>query len=894
VLDVPVPLQTALADRYRLERELGQGGMATVYLAHDLRHDRKVAIKVLRPELAATIGPDRFLREIRIAAQLQHPHILPLLDSGEAAGFLYYVMPYVEGESLRTRLTRSGELPIHEAVKLVTEIVDALSYAHSRGVVHRDIKPDNVMLSGRHALVMDFGVAKAVSEASGKNQLTTAGVALGTPAYMAPEQAAADPHLDHRVDIYAVGVLAYELLSGRPPFVGGTPQQVLAAHVTESPEPVTRRRPGLSAALEQTIMKCLAKRPADRWQSADELLTQLEPLATPSGGMTPTGTMPVAAALPTRSLKGAWIGLAAALVLGLAIWLWLGPVKAPRVLIGQTAPVTNDPGLEIDPALSPDGSLLAYAVGPQFATRIYVRQTLGGRPVPVGDSGGPGQRGPRWSPDGHRILYVVNSRVMVVPALGGQAQQLVQHRDVVTGADWSPDGKQVAFTAGDSLYSIPSDGGAARAIAAVNEAHSPAWAPNGRSIALVAGNSAYVTAELYGNLAVSNLMVVSAEGGRAIPVTEGGWMNMSPAWSPDGRWLLFVSNRDGPRDVFIVGVTAAGRPRGAPERLTTGLRPHTISLAANGRRLAYNTYLPTANIWAMPMPHGSPVNASLARQLTSGTQVIEDISISPDRKWILYDSDRSGRGEVYRIPSSGGEPTQLTDTPGGNYVPTLSPDGREIAFQSQRNGNRDLFLMPFQGGPAQPLVVQPGGDNIPLWSPDGRQIAYGHVGGGQPDGLYVIERSGDGTWRPIKRVRDRGGMPLASGVVVQFNVSWAPDGKGLLVTAGDSLLLLSTEGASPRLIWARQRSTDPGFAGVPMYSPDGTMIFFLGRIFDPALGIGVWELPAGGGTPREIVRFDDPYHLPLRGTWATDGSRLCFTIDDRQSDIWTGDVSGLP
>ena len=207
-----------------LERELGQGGMATVYLAEDLRHHRKVALKLLRPELAATLGPDRFLREIQIAAQLQHPHILPLLDSGEVDGFLYYVMPYVDGESLRARLARQGELSVAEAARVLREVADALSYAHERGVVHRDIKPDNVLLSGRHALVTDFGVAKAVSEATGRQALTTAGVALGTPTYMAPEQATADPHTDHRVDLYALGATAYELLTGRPPFVAPTAQ----------------------------------------------------------------------------------------------------------------------------------------------------------------------------------------------------------------------------------------------------------------------------------------------------------------------------------------------------------------------------------------------------------------------------------------------------------------------------------------------------------------------------------------------------------------------------------------------------------------------------------------------------------------------------------------------
>ena len=200
-------LKTALSDRYAIERELGSGGMATVYLAEDLKHHRKVAVKVLRPDLAAALGPERFLREIEIAAQLQHPHILPLHDSGEADGFLYYVMPYVRGESLRERLAQHGELPIVDAVKIMREVVDALAHAHEQGVVHRDIKPDNVMLSGRHALVTDFGVAKAVSEATGRAKLTTAGVALGTPSYMAPEQATADPTMDHRADIYAVGAL---------------------------------------------------------------------------------------------------------------------------------------------------------------------------------------------------------------------------------------------------------------------------------------------------------------------------------------------------------------------------------------------------------------------------------------------------------------------------------------------------------------------------------------------------------------------------------------------------------------------------------------------------------------------------------------------------------------
>ena len=240
--DPVVRLNAALEGRYAIEREVGAGGMATVYLAEDVRHHRKVALKVLRPDLAATLGPERFLREIEIAANLTHPHILPLYDSGEADGFLFYVLPYIEGESLRDRLVREGELPVGEVVRILRDVVDALAHAHDHGLVHRDIKPDNVMLSGRHALVTDFGVAKAVSEATGRHQLTTVGVALGTPAYMSPEQAEASENIDHRADIYAVGALAYELLAGAPPFSGKSPQMVLVAHVTQTPEAVTEHR----------------------------------------------------------------------------------------------------------------------------------------------------------------------------------------------------------------------------------------------------------------------------------------------------------------------------------------------------------------------------------------------------------------------------------------------------------------------------------------------------------------------------------------------------------------------------------------------------------------------------------------------------------------------------
>jgi serine/threonine-protein kinase len=291
--------------------------MATVYLAQDLKHDRKVALKILRPELTAAMGTDRFPREIHIIAQMQHPHILPLYDSGAADGFLYYVMPFVEGESLRARLARVGQLPINEAVRLLHEITDALAYAHARGIVHRDIKPDNVMLSGRHAAVTDFGVAKAVSASAG-DKLTTVGIAVGTPQYMAPEQAMAEANIDHRVDLYALGVMGYEMLTGHPAFEASTAQAILSAHVLEPPKDVRERRANVPPLLAEALLKCLAKNPADRWQSADELLAQLELVAsTPSGGLTPTATRPFQAtqAKPKTSRRSLIAGLVAAVVI---------------------------------------------------------------------------------------------------------------------------------------------------------------------------------------------------------------------------------------------------------------------------------------------------------------------------------------------------------------------------------------------------------------------------------------------------------------------------------------------------------------------------------------------------------------------------------------------------
>jgi len=867
-------LTTALSDRYRIERELGAGGMATVYLAQDLKHHREVAIKVLRPELAATLGPERFTQEIEIAARLQHPHILPVHDSGEAGGFLYYVMPYVEGESLRERLTNRGELPIHDAVRLLAEITEALAYAHRRGVVHRDIKPENVMISGRHALVMDFGVAKAVSEASGRNRLTTAGVALGTPAYMAPEQASADPNLDQRVDIYALGVLGYELLAGRPPFTGATPQQVLAAHVTTAPEPVTTHRSTVSPALASVIMRALQKRPADRWQTADEMLAQLEPLTTPSGGMTPTETRPVTAvAAPASPRSRTWgyvlIGMG---VVAVAAGAWLLEHRAPATAaLQQAVQLTRSAGIQESPIITSDGKAVAYSVMTpgDTAGRVELRRGANGSAVPIAPSGWPRS----WSPDGDRLLIVTLSGLLQeVPALGG-VPTTIEH--AAGDGAWSRDGQRLAFVRADSILVRGKDG-QAKLLARNPDPYALAWSPDGKWIVWVSGNSQYM---VNWNIATSSLWLVPASGGTPVQLTPGTALDISPTWAPDSRRLLFVSSRGGTRDIYQLNLDSRGRPRGDPVRITVGLNASQISLSADGTQLAYSVATNRSNVWSIAIPATGEASSRSATQVTSDVESIESIDVSHDGKWLVFYSDRSGIQQVFRRPLAGGDVQQVTHGRSPSFSVSVSPDGKDVTYHSIVDGHRRVFETASDGSEQNPVQVSPGTDpdeRNPAWSPDGRRISW-QLQGKQYE-ARVATRTSSG-WSTPQVVAPPGVIAIST---------WA---SSTALVAGDSVnhRFLLIDADRPEAA-ARVIATDVHPVSSPVLSSDGRTLYYL-----DADRLKIWAVPALGGIPREVLRFDDPLHphaANARGIAEHDG-RFYFTLQNPQSNIWVAPVTGL-
>src|SRR5574341_1435025 len=391
-------LRAALADRYRIEHELGQGGMGLVFLAEDLKHGRRVALKVLRPEIAQSVGSGRFLREIRITAQLNHPNILTLIDSGQAGGFTYYVLPFVEGESLRDRLNREQQLPLDDALRITREVADALSYAHSRGVVHRDIKPENILFEAGHAVVADFGIAKAISEACG-HRLPESGLAVGTPAYMSPEQASGTSPLDSRSDIYSLACVLYEMLAGAPPYAGPSAQAIIARKALEPVPGIRVVRDTVPVGVERAVMRALEKVPADRFATAQQFA---EALSAPSAAAAEPAHPLVFARKPVVAAASVVVVIAAAAYVVLAL---RGSRTPGGVAVAGFTHLTTDPGVEWFPSLSPDGQWLLYS-GEVSGNRDIYLLSLGGRnPINLTQDTQEADDQPAFSPDGEQIAF---------------------------------------------------------------------------------------------------------------------------------------------------------------------------------------------------------------------------------------------------------------------------------------------------------------------------------------------------------------------------------------------------------------------------------------------------------------------------------------------------------
>ena len=453
--DPVVRLNAALEDRYAIERELGEGGMATVYLAEDIKHNRKVALKVFKPELAAVVGAERFLTEIKVTANLNHPHILPLHDSGEADGFLFYVMPYLEGESLRDRIDREKQLPVDEAVRIATAVANALDHAHRHKVIHRDIKPANILLQDGEPVVADFGIALAVGAAGG-TRLTETGLSLGTPFYMSPEQATGDQPVGASTDTYALGSVLYEMLVGEPPYPGTTAQAVLGKIIAGKPVSATEQRPAIPANVDAALRKALEKLPADRFTSAQDFMRALgdehfrygEAVAGVAG----------AAAGPWNRLSIAMTALAAVSTLTLG-WSLLrpepsGPVTRVSVLMGEDQSFHPNFGV-LD--LSADGSLMVYrGRGDKGQPQLWVRRWDALEATPIRNTDGAFSA--TISPDGREVVFGVAGSIRVVPLQGGVSRTLTE--SAWCCPSWSPEGDWVYYVnVSRGLSRVPASGG---------------------------------------------------------------------------------------------------------------------------------------------------------------------------------------------------------------------------------------------------------------------------------------------------------------------------------------------------------------------------------------------------------------------------------------------------
>jgi len=812
-------LKAALADRYAIERELGAGGMATVYLAQDLKHERQVAVKVMRPELSAILGGERFHREIKIAAKLNHPHILPLLDSGTAeeqptavspyrpTAFLYYVMPYVEGESLRAKLNREKQLSVDEAISIAKQVGAALDYAHEQGVIHRDIKPENILMYRGEALVADFGIALAVSTAGG-TRLTDTGLSLGTPEYMSPEQATGDRGLDGRSDVYSLGAILYEMLVGDPPHMGSTVQAIIAKVVSEEPQPISRIRQSVPGNVDAAVICALAKTPADRFSSGAEFV----------GALTnPAFSLPSMRGVQAyERYEGRWKRLAVAglsasvLFAALALWGWLRAPPSAEIDVARfQAPVAGGGGRHTV-AISPDGSRIAYISARQGREeRLLVRQLdqLDAQSM----EGAEGALEPFFSPDGRWVGFITLIGLRKVPATGGPPVAVTDFPEP-RGAVWTED-DVIYFGSTSGLWRVSASGGAAEQVTALRAGellhNRPQLLPDGRrlvftiatggleatQVAVYSSATGDITTLFPGltpQYVESGHLVYGRTDGKLMavpfdidrlevlddPVTLVDGVLVRPtntmdyALSRNGT-LVYLAGVEGyVPEGGLVFVDRTGREFPVPGA-TAGITPR---VSPDGTRIAVGVgAIPTRQIW------GYDFADSTMTPLTFEGHNYYPVW-SADGEYVVYASETADAVDLRmaRSDGSGAWETLLSDG-GWNYPGAWSPDGRYLIYRKQDPPTQDdiksdIMILPLEGDrtPRRFLDLPTSREDAPAISPDGRWLAYNSDLSGQLE-VYVNGFPDPGRRRKVSV--DGGVAPV-----------WSRDGRELFYCAGDALV----------------------------------------------------------------------------------------------------------
>jgi len=748
MIDGLTRLATALADRYRIERELGAGGMATVYLAHDVKHDRKVAVKVLQPDLAAVIGAERFLREIKTIAGLQHPHIVGLLDSGQVNGTAFYVMPLIEGESLRDRLTREKQLPVAEAVRIASEIAAAVDYAHRRGVIHRDIKPENVLLHDGSAMVADFGIALAAEQAAGQ-RMTQTGMSLGTPHYMSPEQAMGEREISARSDVYALGCVTYEMLTGDPPFTGSTAQAIVAKVLTERPRSLVAQRHTITPSIEAAVLTALEKLPADRFATAAEFATALS-----DRNYTTVVATAKAAPQPKRMKRIAMATTIAFVAVGaLAAAGWLrgtstAPVRRFVIAVPEYAPTTGSF------VLAPDGSRFTYA---QYEGGLLLHDV--GSLTPRLIDGADEARGAVFSPDGNSLAFVTGypGKLTVLPLSGGTPRVLVADSAYGNGTSWEGDWLYyLGGTAyGRDLMRIRVTGGSATLVARPDSTANqlffqwPQALPGGKTMVLT----------VYPLIGDPSVGVLDIKSGKVTLLAAGNFGR----YAPTGHLLVLQS--DGTLQAARFDARS-GTIRGAftavADSIMVGLSDaNHFTISADGTLL----YIKAAEA------------NRVVRVMRNGQEEIVDRdwsgrfgapALSPDGSQVAISVERNGRSELWLRSLNNGTFSRLSAAGTTNYRPNWSPDGRRIVFTSNQRGPIAAYEVPADGSaPPSLLITSRTSVDEARYTEDGRWLVY-RTGSGSNRNIFARRTDADSAPRE-----------LAATGAEEFAPTVSPDGRWL-------------------------------------------------------------------------------------------------------------------